>query len=67
MITFNHGNKSFSLGPSILMEDDSEEDDVAGDNNMKSKLLNIDGILHTLYETHTATEDDQLDEGIVNY
>lgn len=69
MITFNHGGKSFSVGPSSILENDLEEDDEAEDgknNNIKSKLLNIDGVLHTLYETHTSKENNQMDEGIFN-
>ena len=71
MISFNHGDKSYSLGPSAILEDDpyfinSEKDTVEGENknnNIKSKLLDIDGIHHTIYEKQTPSQNKKMDEG----
>ena len=75
MISFNHGDKSYSLGPSAILEDDlisdsSEEDTVEGENknnNIKSKLLDIDGIHHTIYEKQITSQSNQIGEGIFLY
>ena len=60
-ISFTRGNKSFSLEPGVILLDDNTLDikeDKASDgykksHNIKSKLLIIDGRLHSLFETST--------------
>ena len=78
MISFAHHDKSFSLGPKTIIEDNPffknlEEAATAGDNknnNYKNKLLNIDGVLHSIRETPTTASRhyNHLDEGgFLNY
>ena len=68
MITFIHDNKAFSLGPKTTIEDNPflnnlDETTIVADNrnidksnnNYKSKLLNIDGVVHSLKETPITT------------
>ena len=68
MITFIHDNKAFSLGPKTTIVDNPflynlDETAIVADNRnndksnnkYKSKLLNIDGVVHSLKETPTTT------------
>lgn len=70
MITFIHDDKQVSLGPKAIIEDNLflnnlEEDADAGDNKHNNKLLNIDGVLHSLTETPSPIpqHNDHLDKG----
>ena len=74
MMTFTHGNKSFSLGPSTgftpsfgkIVETATEESSKINDNNdSTSKFLNIDGRLHSLVKNPTKKyrQDDPLVKG----
>ena len=74
MISFNHGDKSYSLGPSAILEDDlisdnSEKGTVEKDNknniknDVESRHVNIDGIPHSLFETPSTKLINQLDDG----
>lgn len=70
MITFSHGGKLFSVGPSELFINSHkfnilEELTVTryDNNNSSGKPLNIDGVLHSLYETPSAKYNVQPAEG----
>lgn len=56
MITFTHDETSFSLGPKSIFANDpflnnGEEDVINGDIEITSKILNIHGVLHLLFES----------------
>ena len=70
MITFNHNDKSFSLGPRAIFVDDpflknAEENEKQGGNENKTKFLSIDGVLHSLFRTNSleSRQNRDLDEG----
>ena len=70
MITFIHDDKSLSLGPKAIFTNDpllndAKEDANEGDNEIKSNLLDVDGVLHLLFESPSivAMQNRIMDEG----
>ena len=70
MITFIHDDKSVSLGPrAIFINDpplnDAKEDSIEGDNEIKTNLLNVDGVLHSIFESPSieSMQNRNMDEG----
>lgn len=75
MITFTHDKKPLSLGPKAIIDDnlllnkleeaDTSNNNNKSNNNYENRLLNIDGVLHSLQEnpSPTSRHNDYLDEG----
>ena len=70
MITFIRDFKSVSLGPrAIFINDpplnDAKEDAIEGDNEIKNNLLNVDGVLHSIFESPSieSMQNRNMDEG----